>query len=89
MTQEKMRKVIAACVSAATVLFVLLFTYLIYQWVTLAVLNEREQKLQDEITRLEQTLEDDTKVAEHYESELMKQWLAIQQGWRAEAEEDD
>lgn len=89
MTQEKMRKIIAACVSAATVLFVLLFTYLIYQWVTLAVLNEREQKLQDEITRLEQTLEDDTKVAEHYESELMKQWLAIQQGWRAEEEEDD
>ncbi|MBO5457360.1 MAG: hypothetical protein J6A24_00185 [Clostridia bacterium] len=89
MTQEKMRKVIAACVSAATVLFVLLFTYLIYQWVTLAVLNEREQKLQDEITRLEQTLEDDTKVAEHYESELMKQWLAIQQGWRVEEEEDD
>lgn len=89
MTQEKMRKVIAACVSAATVLFVLLFTYLIYQWVTLAVLNEREQKLQDEITRLEQTLEDDTKVAEHYESELMQQWLAIQQGWREEEEEDD
>ena len=89
MTQEKMRKIIAACVSAATVLFVLLFTYLIYQWVTLAVLNEREQKLQDEITRLEQTLEDDTKVAEHYESELMKQWLAIQQGWRVEEEEDD
>lgn len=89
MTQEKMRKVIAACVSAATVLFVLLFTYLIYQWVTLAVLNEREQKLQDEITRLGQTLEDDTKVAEHYESELMKQWLAIQQGWREEEEEDD
>ena len=89
MTQEKMRKVIAACVSAATVLFVLLFTYLIYQWVTLAVLNEREQNLQDEITRLEQTLEDDTKVAEHYESELMKQWLAIQQGWREEEEEDD
>ena len=89
MTQEKMRKVIAACVSAATVLFVLLFTYLIYQWVTLAVLNEREQKLQDEITSLEQTLEDDTKVAEHYESELMKQWLAIPQGWRAEEEEDD
>lgn len=89
MTQEKMRKIIAACVSAATVLFVLLFTYLIYQWVTLAVLNEREQKLQDEITILEQTLEDDTKVAEHYESELMKQWLAIQQGWRAEQEEDD
>ena len=48
MTQEKMRKIIAACVSAATVLFVLLFTYLVYQWVTLAVLDRREKELQAE-----------------------------------------
>ena len=41
MTQEKMRKVISACVSAATVLFVLLLSYLIYQWVTISVLNKR------------------------------------------------
>ncbi len=88
MTQEKMRKVIAACVSAATVLFVLLFTYLAYQWITLAVLNEREQKLQEEVKKLEETLEKGTTEAEYYESDLMKQWLAIQQGWRAEEEEE-
>ncbi len=88
MTQEKMRKVIAACVSAATVLFVLLFSYLAYQWITLAVLNEREHKLQQEVERLEQTLDDATKEAEHYESDLMKQWLAIQQGWQADEEEE-
>ena len=41
MTQEKMRKVITACVSAATVLFVLLLGYLVYQWVTMAILNKR------------------------------------------------
>ena len=41
MTQEKMRKVISACVSAATVLFVLLLSYLIYQWATISVLNKR------------------------------------------------
>ena len=41
MTQEKMRKVITACVSAATVLLVLLFSYLVYQWVTIGVLNKR------------------------------------------------
>ena len=49
MTQDKMRKVITASVSAATVLFVLLFSYLVYQWVTLAVLDKREQELQLEI----------------------------------------
>ena len=41
MTQEKMRKVISACVAAATVLFTLLLSYLIYQWTTISVLNKR------------------------------------------------
>ncbi len=88
MTQEKMRKIIAACVSAATVLFVLLFTYLIYQWVTLAVLDQREKQLQDEIDRLEQTIEKGTEDAEYYESVLGKNWLAIHKGWQAEEEDE-
>ena len=46
MTQEKMRKVIAACVSAATVLLVLLLSFLIYQWVTIAVYNKRIAELE-------------------------------------------
>ena len=41
MTQEKMRKVIAACVSAATVLLVTLLSVLVYGWVTIAVLDDR------------------------------------------------
>ena len=88
MTQEKMRKVIAACVSAATVLFVLLFSYLIYQWVTLAVLDQREKQLQSEIEKLEQTIEKGTEEAEYYESVLGKNWLAIHQGWQAGDEEE-
>ncbi len=89
MTQEKMRKVIAACVSAATVLFVLLFTYLVYQWITLAVLDRREQQLQDEIQRLEQTIEKDSKDAEWYESVVGRNWLAINNGWRQAEEEEE
>ena len=88
MTQEKMRKIIAACVSAATVLFVLLFTYLVYQWVTLAVLDRREKELQAEIEKLEQTIEKGEEEAEYYESVLGKNWLAIHQGWQAEEEEE-
>ena len=83
MTQDKMRKIIAATVSAVTVLFVLLLGYLIYQWVTLGVLEKREEKLEKEITKLEQTIEQGEKDAEYYESFLGKNWLAIHKGWQA------
>lgn len=89
MTQEKMRKVIAACVSAATVLFVFLFSYLIYQWVTMAVLDKREQELLKEIEKLEQTIEKGTEEAEYYESVLGKNWLAIHKGWQAGEDDDE
>ena len=88
MTQEKMRKVIAACVSAATVLFVFLLSYLVYQWVTLAVLDKREKELQAEIQKLQQTIEKGNEEAEYYESVLGKNWLAIHQGWQAGDEEE-
>lgn len=88
MTQEKMRKVIAACVSAATVLFVFLLSYLVYQWVTLAVLDRREKELEAEIQKLQQTIEKGTEEAEYYESVLGKNWLAIHQGWQAGDEEE-
>ena len=88
MTQEKMRKVIAACVSAATVLFVFLLSYLIYQWVTLAVLDKREKELQAQIQKLQQTIDKGTEEAENYESVLGKNWLAIHQGWQAGDEEE-
>ena len=86
MTQEKMRKVIAACVSAATVLFVLLLSYLIYQWVTLAVLDKREQQVEEEIKKLEQELQQGEIDAEWYE--MNKDWLAIQNGWQSSGEEE-
>ena len=53
MTQEKMRKVISACVSAATVLFVLLLSFLIYQWVTISVLNKRIAEAEAEVKKWE------------------------------------
>ena len=88
MTQDKMRTVITASVSAATVLFVLLFSYLVYQWVTLAVLDKREKELQLEIQKLEQTIQQGTEEAEYYESVLGKNWLAIHQGWQAGEDEE-
>ena len=74
MTQEKMRKVIAACISAATVLFFLLFAYLVYQWVTLSVLNKRLEKAEDAVTRWEQKVNENQENAAYYESDFYRQW---------------
>ena len=70
MTQEKMRKVIAACVSAATVLLVTLLSYLIYQWVTMAVLDKRIDKLETEIAQLEQVVDEGEENLEYYQSKF-------------------
>ena len=70
MTQEKMRKVIAACVSAATVLLTMLLGYLIYQWVTMAVLDKRIDKLETEIAQLEQIIAMGEEDLEYYQSKF-------------------
>ncbi len=70
MTQEKMRKVIAACVSAATVLLMMLLGYLIYQWSTIAVYNKRIDKLEMEIAQLEQIIATGEENLEYYQSKF-------------------
>ena len=70
MTQDKMRKVITACVSAATVLLVALFSFLIYQWITIAVYNKRIDKLETEIAQLEEIIAMDKKDLDYFESEF-------------------
>ena len=70
MTQEKMRKVITACVSAATVLLMLLFGYLIYQWRTMWVSDKRIESLEMEIAQLEEILARGEDDLEYYQSEF-------------------
>ena len=82
MTQDKMRKTIAACVSAATVLFVLLLGYLIYQWATMAVLDKREKQLQAEIDSINQIISAGEEEALWYEEGPGKMWGALENGWQ-------
>ncbi len=49
MTQDKMRRIITAVVAAATVLLVFLLGFLIYQWITIGVLNDKIKKVEGEI----------------------------------------
>ncbi len=81
MTQEKMRKLIVACVVAATLLLVLLLGVLIYQWIKIGVLNGRIEKIKQENARLEETIEQGEKDAKYYESIIGKEWLAFQEGF--------
>ena len=85
MTQEKMRKVIAACVSAATVLLVLLLSFLIYQWITIRVLEKREQERLEEIKQIEELIRQGEEEAQWFESGPGKLWAAIENGWVPEA----
>lgn len=81
MTQEKMRKIITACVAAATLLLVILLGVLIYQWIKIGVLNGRIDKIEKENARLEELIEAGEKDAEYYESVMGKEWLAFQNGF--------
>jgi hypothetical protein len=81
MTQEKTKRIITACVSAATVLLILLSSFLIYQWITIAVKDKRIKEKEKEIARLEQIIEKGEESVEFYESLYGKEWLAIHNGW--------
>ena len=81
MTQEKMRKVITACVSAATVLLVFLTCFLVYQWITIAVYNNRIDKLEKANAEIAQRNEELGEYADYLETPLGKDWLAFQNGF--------
>ena len=81
MTQDKMRRIITASVSAATALLIFLVAFVCYQWITIAVYNNRIEKLEKENVALEQTNADKEDYAGYLESDMGKDWLAFQEGF--------
>jgi len=81
MTQDKMRRIITACVSAATLLLTCLSIYLAYQWITIAVFNHRIDKLEKENAALEEQIAEDSEYAEYLETPIGKDWLAFEEGF--------
>ena len=78
MTQEKMGKVITACVSAGTVLLVCLLSFLIYQWITIATLNKKIAKAEAEVAYWEQQCKENEGTVDYYESQVYLQ-IALDQ----------
>ena len=81
MTQEKMRKIITACVSAGTLLLVVLLSVLIYQWIKIGVLNNRIENLTETKIELEEKIENAETDLDYYESVMGKEWLAFENGF--------
>ena len=81
MTQEKMRKIITACVSAGTLLLVVLLSVLIYQWIKIGVLNNRIENLTETQIELEEKIENAETDLDYYESVMGREWLAFQNGF--------
>jgi F0F1-type ATP synthase membrane subunit b/b' len=81
MTQEKLGRIVTAVVVAATTLFVILLSVLIYQWITIAVYDKRIDEINEEIAALEQDIAQDEEDLKHYSSNLGKFWLAIEKGF--------
>ncbi len=72
MTQEdKVRRIVTACVSAATVLLVFLLGFLIYQWITIATKNKKIDKLEKEIAAIEQQIAEGQDDVAFYEDEVV------------------
>ncbi len=74
MTQDKMRRIITACVSAATILLVFLLGFLIYQWITIGVKNNKIEQVEAEIAALEREIEKAEEDADFYSSKFYLEW---------------
>ncbi len=74
MTQDKLRRIITACVSAATVLLVFLLGYLIFQWVSLGIQQKKIDKLEEEIAALEQQIASAEEDEEYYNGVFYLKW---------------
>ena len=74
MTQDKLKKVITAGVSAATVLLVFLLGFLIYQWIAIATLDKKIEKAEAEVEQLQQQRDENEEIAKLFESNFYLNW---------------
>jgi hypothetical protein len=86
MTQDKLRRIITACVVAGTTLLVVLLSVLIFQWVKLGVLNKRINKVSAENATWQQMIDEGEEKAKYYENGTGKFWLALEKGWVVQGE---
>lgn len=80
-TDDKMRKIAVGATVAGVLLVIFLVIILVVQFVQIGVAKAQSKKLDEEIARYEQLLQEGKADLEVYESELGLYYLAIGQGW--------
>ena len=81
MTQEKLRRVVVAATVAGTILFVILLSVLVYQFIKMDSFDKRIENLEQENAQLEQESEDLEGELKDVNSDLGKLFLAIKEGF--------
>ena len=69
MTQEKLRRTVTAAVVAATLTVFCLLVFIAYQVVTMIVQNNRIEKLERDVKRYEQVIDQNERDLEYYLSQ--------------------
>jgi len=81
MTESKMRKIITAVAAAATLLVLLLLSYLVSQWITISVQKKRIAAAETRVEMLEKEAEAKEDDLDVYLSEYYKDWAALKLGY--------
>jgi cell division protein FtsB len=74
MTQDKLNRVIVACVSAATALLVFLLGFLVYQWIAIANLNKKIEKAEAEVAYWQEQVDTNSDRVTDFESLEYLEW---------------
>ncbi len=81
MPEEKAKRIAVAAIVAGVLMVLFLIAVLIVQFVKIGVANSERARLQAEIERYEQLVEQQREDLEYYESELGMYHQALEQGW--------
>ncbi len=81
MSEEKARKIAVAATAAGVLIVLFLAVILTIQFVRIGVANAERRRIENEIERYEQLLEEKERDIDYYESELGMYHEALKQGW--------
>ncbi len=81
LTDEKVKKIAVGATVAGVLLVIFLVVILIIQFVQIGVANAQSRRLDEEIAKYEQMIEDGQGNLEFYQSEEALYWLAVERGW--------
>lgn len=82
LTDEKVRKVAVGATVAGVLLVLFLIVILIVQFVQIGVANAQSRRLDEEIAKYEQMIEEGEDALDFYQNGLGLYYLALERGWK-------